>query len=103
MEKKDFIKVILFFFSIFVIITLLVVSGCISREVSEVRSGVISDKNYVEEQTYLFSHQYAGYRIYIDYEFDFFGATISGSKYFVVDKDTYLSYEIGDYFDIRNF
>lgn len=103
MTIKEILKVFLFFIVSFALVLILVFCGFAEKAVDSVRSGVVSDKNVVEEDSFFFIHQYAGYRIYIDFEYEFCGVIFEGNKYFVVDKDTYLSYDIGDYFDIRNF
>lgn len=103
MEKKDILKIILFFAVFFVIIFFSVIGSLERSIIDDVRCGVVSDKNIVEDSTTFLFHRYGGYRIYIDFEYEFFGEIREGNKYFVVDKNTYLSYDIGDNFDVRDF
>ena len=72
---------------------------------TEVRAGVVVDKEFVGPSEGLFRHKPAKYYITIesDYELEFGALTQSGTttKTISVDKETYLEAEMGMWFDIR--
>lgn len=66
-------------------------------------AGQISDKKIENAYTNIFRTVPAEYRLYIDVKYDTPDGPKTASKYFTVSEDTYLAYDIGDYFDSRNF
>lgn len=43
------------------------------------------------------------YRLHISFEYEYEGDVCKGSKFFEVSEETYLAYNIGDYFDSHNY
>lgn len=89
--------------------------------IEEVSAGTISDKEIVNGETvggggFIYSNENPGfyfggdkeyvptrYRIHISFEYDYDGKKYQGTKYYDVSEEVYISYNIGDYFDSKNF
>jgi hypothetical protein len=66
------------------------------KVIDEISAGTIVEKKIEDLEST------TDYRIYIGIEYEFEGKEYTSTKYFSVDMDTYLDYEIGDWFDIAN-
>lgn len=89
--------------------------------IEEVSAGTISDKEIVNGETvggggFIYSNGNPGfyfggdkeyvptrYRIHISFEYEYDGKKYPGTKYYDVSEEVYISYNIGDYFDSKNF
>lgn len=61
--------------------------------------GKIVDKHIENAQHGLFTSSNSEYRIYVEFEYMANDEKKTGEKYFSVDKETYRSYDIGDWFN----
>lgn len=66
-------------------------------------AGEIINKEIENGRHGLFASSDSEYRIYIEFEYTYKDEKKTGEKYFTVDKETYLAYDIGDWFDSHNF
>lgn len=66
-------------------------------------AGEIINKEIENARHGLFASSDSEYRIYIEFEYTYNDEKKTGEKYFTVDKETYLAYDIGDWFDSHNF
>lgn len=66
-------------------------------------AGEIINKEIENARQGLFTSHDTEYRIYIEFEYTYNDKKKIGEKYFTVDKETYLAYDIGDWFDSHNF
>lgn len=89
--------------------------------IEEVSAGTISDKEIVNGETvggggFIYINGNPGfyfggdkeyvptrYRIHISFEYEYDGKKYQGTKYYDVSEEVYISYNIGDYFDSKNF
>lgn len=92
------------------VLPLIVVFGRILIEVvredeikDSVYAGEIINKEIENAYQGLFVSHDTEYRIHIEFEYTYNDKEKSGQKYFTVDKETYLNYDIGDWFDSHNF
>ena len=69
---------------------------------SNIRSGVITDKEIITTHT-LTGDTDMRWIIYIEGEYEYNGEKKTGDTHYDVPEDTYLSYNIGDNFDITNY
>lgn len=74
-----------------------------SEAIESVYAGEIVDKKIENARQGLFTSSDTEYRIYIEFEYTHDDETQTGEKYFTVDKETYLAYDIGDWFDSHDF
>lgn len=61
--------------------------------------GEIIDKHIENARRGLFTSSENEYQIYIEFEYTVNDEKKTGEKYFSVDKETYRSYDIGDWFN----
>lgn len=66
-------------------------------------AGEIINKEIENARHGFFTSSDSEYRIYIEFEYTYNDEKKTGEKYFTVDKETYLAYDIGDWFDSHNF
>lgn len=71
--------------------------------VEETYDGIIVDKRIENARSNVFRTVPTEYRLYIDVDYEVDGEKRTTQKYFSVPESTYLAYNIGDYFDSRNF
>ena len=69
---------------------------------SNIRSGVITDKEIVTTST-LTGNTEMRWVIYIEGEYEHNGEKKTGDTHYNVPENVYLSYNIGDSFDITNY
>lgn len=62
-------------------------------------AGEVIDKEIKNARHSLFTSSGSEYRIYVEFEYMTNDEKKTGEKYFSVDKETYRSYDIGDWFD----
>lgn len=75
-----------------------------SEAYKAVSDGVIVDKQLVSSHANALRPSSTEYRIYVTSEYiEENGTTITITKYFSVPEATYLSYDIGDYFNSHNY
>lgn len=75
-----------------------------SAAYDNIYDGVIVDKRLVSTHANVIRPSSTEYRIYITSEYiGDNGAAVTITKYFSVPEDTYLSYNIGDYFNSHNY
>ena len=110
MDRRFFSGVIAFVFGViaFVLGFLLLGKPCLSylkeTEVKDsIYAGEIINKEIENARQGLFTSYDTEYRIYIEFEYTYNDEEKTGEKYFTVDKETYLAYDIGDWFDSHNF
>lgn len=78
-------------------------SGLEEKAISEEHIGIVSDKEMIEECHTLFNNTYEiGYQLVIKIEYEYDGETKTIEKKYNVERDVYLSYNVGDTFDIHN-
>lgn len=69
-------------------------------EVEEsIYAGEVVDKEIKNARHSLFTSSNSEYRIYVEFEYLANDEKKTGEKYFSVDKETYRSYDIGDWFN----
>lgn len=88
-------------FLVFLVIFLTFIFSYVSyiNSIDEVDKGYISEKRYVPSSSFLLGHTETHYRIYISvYHEGVFGMTET-EKYFVVEKEVFDQYKVGDFFD----
>lgn len=98
--------IITFIFPLFICIVLVVWLRdykAESKAIEAVYAGEIVDKRIENARQGLFGSSDTEYRIYIEFEYTHNDETQTGEKYFTVDKETYLAYDIGDWFDSHDF
>lgn len=66
-------------------------------------AGEIINKEIENARHGLFVSSDSEYRIYIEFEYTYNDEKKTGEKYFTVSQETYLAYDIGDWFDSHNF
>jgi len=64
--------------------------------------GEIVDKQIKNAYQGLFTYKDLEYRIVIVIDYEYKGEQRHTTKYFSVNKETYISYDIGDWFDSHN-
>lgn len=64
--------------------------------------GEIVDKQIKNASQGLFTYKDLEYKIVIGVDYEYAGEQKHTTKYFSVDKETYISYDIGDWFDSHN-
>lgn len=69
------------------------------KVVDETKSGYITEKRYVPASSFLFKYTDSHYRIYISVPCENNFCIKEVEKYFIVEKEVYNQYEIGDFFD----
>lgn len=73
------------------------------RSISEeVTIGTVASKNIKNASSGLFTSTPMRYQLKIEYQYEYKGKIYDGSRRVDVDKDVYLSYNIGDTFDVGN-
>ncbi|MBQ8515051.1 MAG: hypothetical protein IJ496_06615 [Ruminococcus sp.] len=104
------IKICTTFTSLFIAVFICIMSIIHFREneseekvIEAVYAGEVVDKRIENARQGLFSSSDIQYRIYIEFEYTHDDETQTGEKYFTVDKETYLAYDIGDWFDSHDF
>ena len=74
-----------------------------ANAIDKADKGYITEKRYVPSSSSLFFSMDTHYRIYISVSYEKIGVTSSNlsetEKYFIVEKEVYDQYEIGDFFD----
>lgn len=88
-------------FLVFLVVVLTFISSYVSyiNSIDEVDKGYISEKRYVPSSSFLLGHTDTHYRIYISAYYEgVFGMTET-EKYFVVEKEVFDQYKVGDFFD----
>lgn len=73
------------------------------RSISEeVTVGTVVSKNIINASSGLLASTPMRYQLKIEYQYEYKGKMYDGSRSVDVDKDVYLSYNIGDTFDVGN-
>lgn len=71
------------------------------RSISEeVTVGTVVSKNIINASSGMFTSTPMRYQLKIEYQYEYKGKMHDGSRNVDVDKDVYLSYNIGDTFDV---
>lgn len=71
------------------------------RSISEeVTVGTVVSKNIINASSGLLASTPMRYQLKIEYQYEYKGKMYDGSRSIDVDKDVYLSYNIGDTFDV---
>ena len=77
------------------------IRNCFSyiHTIDEADKGIIAEKRYVPSSTFLFKHVDTHYRIYITVYYEGAFGMKETEKYFVVEKEVFDQYKVGDFFD----
>lgn len=67
-----------------------------------VHIGTVTDKKIVNAERGLFTSSDKRYQLVIVLEYEYDGENKTAKEYVDVEKDVYLSYNVGDTFDIHN-
>ena len=67
--------------------------------INEADKGYITEKRYVPSSSFLFGYTETHYRIYISVYYDAAFGMKETEKYFVVEKEIFDQYKVGDFFD----
>lgn len=91
-------------FSCFILVlglSIFFIRNCFSyiQTIDEADKGIITEKRYVPSSTFLFKHVDTHYRIYITVYYEGAIGMRETEKYFIVEKEVYDQYKVGDFFD----
>lgn len=72
------------------------------RAISSVHIGTVVDKKMTNDSHTLFEKTKKGYQLVIKIEYEYDGEKKTIEEKYDVERDVYLSYNVGDTFDIHN-
>lgn len=96
---KKVIPVVSFILAVCLIAPIVMSAFSHSKSYKETKSGYIVEKRYVPSSSYLFGYTDSHYRIYIPMYYEGLFGLQETEKYFIVEKEVFDQYKVGDFFD----